>query len=273
MAQKKIGLSSNSPLRYLGTDQNTVPVSYFSRIPTSDDKNFPIGQIVVLNESPSTGTEGDVYCLSKISGGSASWVKLNAEEVAAPAPFAGSGIMDADITTENPALQYFGAIQTTADGNTGITNGFAAGGLMLMPFAVDQEFTCTELRMNVTSFTTGGDLHFGLYSTTNGVPTSLHADFGTATITTTGNVEISFDATTIASGFYFIAYVLDNASSSANFNIRTMVTSAYYSNTNTSSTGTACFRVLGNSYTELPASVPLADLEIITTRMKIGLKP
>ena len=138
---------------------------------------------------------------------------------------------------------------------------------------IDQSFTSSTLEFNVTSHSVDGTLHFGLYSSTNGIPTSLLLDFGSVTVSGTGNTQISFDPTTIPAGFYFLGYVLDNGSGSATFNVRIMTTSGYYSDSNTNSSGTYSFRVIGNSYTALPSSVAQADLTSFIFHMKVSLKP
>ena len=271
MAQKKIGVSSSSPLKYLGTDQNTVPVSYFSRIPTADDKNFPIGQIVVLKESPTTGVEGDVYCLSKISSGSASWVKLNAEEVA-DAPFAGSGILNTSVADVISGLVYFGVPQVASDDNIDIQNNLGAGILGLHFFPIDQDITVTSLVFNIISYTTSGTLYFGLYSADTGAPTTLFADLGSITVSGTGNKELTFDAVTIPAGLYFIGYLLDDTDGSAAFNMRTLSTSVMYSYTLSAANGTFGLKTNGTDYTALPADLSEETLVQYTVRMKVGLK-
>lgn len=71
------GISSKNPLDYTGPQLNTVPIRRFPRRPLTTDRRYNIGQIVVLGPSPATGSEGEIWYLSRFSGGSAIWLQLS----------------------------------------------------------------------------------------------------------------------------------------------------------------------------------------------------
>lgn len=71
------GISRFLPTDYTGPQSNIAPLRSFPREPLTTDKKYPIGQIVILRKNPSTGTEGDIWYLSKFdSNGDAIWVQL-----------------------------------------------------------------------------------------------------------------------------------------------------------------------------------------------------
>lgn len=71
------GISSKNPLDYTGPQLNTVPIRRFPRRPLTTDTRYNIGQIVILGPSPTTGSEGEIWYLSRFSGGSAIWLQLS----------------------------------------------------------------------------------------------------------------------------------------------------------------------------------------------------
>lgn len=72
----------NNPGASLPRDFNLVPITRVGRQPTALDKDFNHGQLWLIADNPSTGTEGDLYYLKSFveggsSAGQANWVKLN----------------------------------------------------------------------------------------------------------------------------------------------------------------------------------------------------
>lgn len=72
-----IGIPSSNPLDYTGPQQNIAPIRFFPREPTTTDKKYRVGQLVIIGKNPSSGTEGDIWYLSKFDGsGDAQWIQL-----------------------------------------------------------------------------------------------------------------------------------------------------------------------------------------------------
>jgi len=77
------GINPKDPNSYVGPKSGLVPAVTRSRLPTTADyrqpetgKNYPITCIWQVGKNPTTGSEGDLYALSKIVGNQATWVKL-----------------------------------------------------------------------------------------------------------------------------------------------------------------------------------------------------
>lgn len=72
-----IGIPSSNPLDYTGPQQNIAPIRFFPRRPTTTDKKYRVGQLVIIGKNPSSGSEGDIWYLSRFnSSGDAIWVEL-----------------------------------------------------------------------------------------------------------------------------------------------------------------------------------------------------
>lgn len=72
-----------SPTKYVGPNQYLVPVVSRNRSPTTADyrqpetgKNYFIGCIWQVGKSPTTGTEGDMWILTKIASNMGYWVQI-----------------------------------------------------------------------------------------------------------------------------------------------------------------------------------------------------
>jgi hypothetical protein len=75
------GVSFQNTLSYTGPKSNLVPIRAFPRIPLVTDTKYPVGQVVILSASPSTGTQGDQYYLSYFDAtGQAIWAKYSNNE-------------------------------------------------------------------------------------------------------------------------------------------------------------------------------------------------
>jgi len=72
-----IGISKFIPTDYTGPTSNLAPIRFFPREPTTTDKKYPVGQLVILSKNPSSGTEGDIWYLANFdSSGDAQWLQL-----------------------------------------------------------------------------------------------------------------------------------------------------------------------------------------------------
>ena len=71
------GVPYQNPLNYTGPKINLVPIAIFYREPTTNDKKFRIGSVVIIGANPTTGTKGDLWYLSEFdSSGDAIWLQL-----------------------------------------------------------------------------------------------------------------------------------------------------------------------------------------------------
>lgn len=211
------------------------------------------------------GSDGEVLTLAS---GVPSWAAAGGGGY----PIAGAGFVNT--TSSNfGGMRYFGCIQTGSDSNTSITNITPVGGLALFPIVIDQDIDVTSCQFDITSFSTGGTVHLGIYSTTNGVPDTLHTDFGSVTPTGTGLQTATFTSTTIEQGFYYIGFVIDDASTTISFNVRTQFFSNYWQNSISNSTGGYGVRITTSDYTDMPSSLTETDLSPTSNRIKIALRP
>lgn len=60
-----------------------IPIAMWSREPLPTDTKYPVGFVVVIGRDPSTGTQGDLWYLSRFSAGAAVWKQFS---VASGAP-------------------------------------------------------------------------------------------------------------------------------------------------------------------------------------------
>lgn len=78
-------------LEYSGVKYTLVPTMTAKRAPTSTDINYPIQTIWRVGSSPTTGTYGDEYILTKIVANAATWVLL-AGDSPGTVPSGGTGV-------------------------------------------------------------------------------------------------------------------------------------------------------------------------------------
>lgn len=72
------GVPHQNPLSYTGPKMNLVPIKMFRREPTLTDVKYRIGSIVIIGSNPTTGTQGDLFYLSRFnSSGEAIWHKID----------------------------------------------------------------------------------------------------------------------------------------------------------------------------------------------------
>ena len=76
MAKQQVGLPI-SPNDYIGLKQSVIPIKMIPREPTTSDKKYRVGQVFVVGDNPSSGTEGDIWYLSKFdTNGDAIWSRF-----------------------------------------------------------------------------------------------------------------------------------------------------------------------------------------------------
>lgn len=79
-----VGIPANNPTKYLGPFVSLVSIVSRNRAPTSADIRqgnsgtyYPIGSVWIVSKDPTTGTEGDMYWLSKITANVAYWLQIS----------------------------------------------------------------------------------------------------------------------------------------------------------------------------------------------------
>jgi len=105
------GVPSTNPTDYTGLTQNVAPLRCFPREPLTSDKKYRIGQLIILGQNPSTGTQGDIWYLSKFdSSGDAIWLQLST----------GSSSLAIDMVTTDDGAP---AVEPDVSGNINILGG------------------------------------------------------------------------------------------------------------------------------------------------------
>lgn len=71
------GVPYQNPLNYVGPQMNLVPIAIFYRTPTTTDKKYRIGSVVIIGKDPASGSQGDLWYLSRFdSSGDAIWLQF-----------------------------------------------------------------------------------------------------------------------------------------------------------------------------------------------------
>lgn len=79
MTNQPVGIPHQDPTNYTGWKQDIIPIKKFGKQPTASDKSFRVGQFAILGKNPTTGSEGDLWYLSKFeSNGDANWIQFSA---------------------------------------------------------------------------------------------------------------------------------------------------------------------------------------------------
>lgn len=204
------GISRFIPNDYTGPNQNIVPIRCFPRSPTTTDKKYPIGQVVLVGKNPSTGTEGDLWYLSKFdSSGNAIWLQF--------ASGASSPGIDT-VTTDDgaPAVDPDGSGNINILGGTGVavtgqgpgsTITVAAGGDVANSYVSDSG-TATPAS-NVLNVLGGTNINTA--GATDTLTVNLDANISVTTATATGAVsagEVNVDPG--ASGDSFVQFDINS---------------------------------------------------------------
>ncbi len=137
-----VGISPKNPTKYLGPNVAIVSIVTRNRAPTGADirqgstgQYYPIGSFWIVSKNPTTGTEGDLWWLSKIVANVAFWLQVdesdesvlqidtpngNATPVAGIINFANGTGMDISATGNTVTFNSTGMGMTWVD-VTGIT--------------------------------------------------------------------------------------------------------------------------------------------------------
>lgn len=118
-----VGISSKNPTKYLGPNVSIVSIVTRNRIPTGADirqgttgQYYPIGSYWIISRDPTTGTEGDLYWLSKIVANVAFWVQVGSGAAAL------LGIHTPDGNTAFPIANIINFLNGTGMNITSSTN-------------------------------------------------------------------------------------------------------------------------------------------------------
>ena len=107
------GYPDNAPNKYKGITENLVPMFFFCRRPTTTDKKYRIGSMVLLCGDPPVGNAGELWYLREFVSGEAQWYQI---DVGGASP----GI-DSILTDDGaPAVGPDSTGQITLQGGTGI---------------------------------------------------------------------------------------------------------------------------------------------------------
>ncbi len=136
-----VGISPKNPTKYLGPGIYTLSIVTRNRAPTGADIKqpstgayYPIGSFWVISKNPTTGSEGDLWYLSKIVANVAYWIEFDVD----PSP---SGMMWEQVTGTsqaitvnrayvpfNVALTTFTLPSTAVFGDQFMIEGYGSGG-------------------------------------------------------------------------------------------------------------------------------------------------
>jgi len=188
-----LGVPYQSPLRYLPERTALIPVIRVSRLPTVDDKKYPICQMWIIGASPTTGTEGDLYYLERFdASGDAIWTKL--------ADVSGiSGLQQLTGDTGTAVIDASDNIDVVGNASQGVSTSGAATTLTVT-VADATDTTKGVASYNATDFTvTAGNVVLG-----DTIVKQVSADAGDATpvsnvvtITGAGGITTSASGSTI----------------------------------------------------------------------------
>lgn len=142
------GYSANNPLRYLGPNVNLVVTYSRNRIPTGADyrdpntgKLYPISSLWVISKDPVSGSQGDLYYLSKIVANVAYWSYIETS-ITNFSLTPNSGGVVSSVGDTIPVLGYnAGTVQTMRTYNDGSGNLLIADQSWQTQYVVDSDTT------------------------------------------------------------------------------------------------------------------------------------
>ena len=83
-----VGIPANNPAKYLGPNDSLVSIVVRNRQPTGADirqgttgQYYPTGSFWIISKDPTTGTQGELWYLSKIVANVAYWIQMNSGSV------------------------------------------------------------------------------------------------------------------------------------------------------------------------------------------------
>jgi len=170
----RTGVPNSIPIRYVGPQTDIVPIKRFPRRPLTTDKKYPIGQLAILGPNPQTGVQGELWYLSKFSGGDAIWLQFGVG--------AGQPGIDFILTDDGPT-----AVGPDTDGIVTMT-----GSTGLTTSGQDPSTTVT-INLDTSVVTTQYDADSGSATPTAGVINVLGGD-NITTSAASNNITIDLDA-------------------------------------------------------------------------------
>jgi hypothetical protein len=141
-----VGIPSNDPSKYLGPNVSLLSIVTRNRAPTGADirqgttgNYYPIGSYWIISKTPTTGSQGDLWYLSKIVANVAFWVKLSSGGVGPTigflTPFGSSPVFPNGLGLVN-LTSTAGTIAITG-GTNSINFDITGGGISVESFNVD----------------------------------------------------------------------------------------------------------------------------------------
>ena len=76
-SRNSVGVPAKNPTRYTGPKASLVPIVKYPRQPLVTDKLYPIGQIWIIGDNPSTGASGDLWYLGNFLSDDAIWAQFD----------------------------------------------------------------------------------------------------------------------------------------------------------------------------------------------------
>ena len=108
---------------------------------------------------------------------------------------------------------YISNVSTTwGDGLAAMAGGLTNDQMYLVPIFISEDMTIDRIAIEVTTAAASSTVRLGLYSSTDSVPSTLIADFGTVSSATTGVKELTVSQA-VSKGLIWAAYVCSNSSS------------------------------------------------------------
>ena len=143
-----------------------------------------------------------------------------------------------------------------------------AGRLYTAPFLISEDETFTRIGIDVEGADTG-NARLGIYNFANGVATTLVADLGTVSTSTTGNKEISISQS-LTAGLYAIAVITDAAPSLRRGGVTAGMSQYVTGAANETASTTGAYET--RSYGALPASFTYSGDVTTSTEPLIWLR-
>lgn len=135
-----VGIPINNPTKYVGPDVAIVSIVSRNRSPTGADirqgttgRYYPLGSLWIVSNDPTTGTQGDMWWLSKIVANVAFWLQIGA---------GGTPLLEIE-TPNGDAVPLAGVIQF-----------LQAGGITISAAGNAVSFNVTGMGLNWSEVTT-----------------------------------------------------------------------------------------------------------------------
>lgn len=193
------GVPYQNPLSYVGPQMNLVPIAMFYRPPTTTDKKYRVGSVVIIGKDPVSGTQGDLWYLSRFdSSGDAIWIQF--------AGGAGAPGIDFILTDEGapPVEPTAGGVVSVLGGSGIVTSG--SGG-NVVTISDDGTYATTYTEDTGTAEPAANNLNI-LGDATQGSVTS--GSGSTVTITNSSATESQIGVSALATDAESIAGTVDD---------------------------------------------------------------